>query len=233
MMINFHFSFGRNELQVKLGKKKGRPKKTLFTRSHNFYFYLKRVYCDKRFKGNKISRVFRRILELKKIKEFVGLNLALALFFLGNVSKPISAFNFAADAETIIYDANGNIKVTTEESIKAPLSPLQISQGYHPLHRAIDLKGKKGSLIYPLMRGTVESVIYSTAGYGNHLIINHDSGIKSLYAHLENIRVSENQEVESKTILGTVGMSGWTTGPHLHLEVWQNGEKINPMSLLK
>ena len=64
-------------------------------------------------------------------------------------------------------------------------------------------------------------------------MINHGSGFKSLYAHLAKITVNEGDEVDKNTVLGTVGSTGWSTGSHLHLEVYDNGRTFNPLTILK
>jgi len=62
--------------------------------------------------------------------------------------------------------------------------------------------------------------------------VEHEKGLRSRYAHMKEIRVVEGQEVNKEMGLGTVGMTGWTTGPHLHLEIYQNGRAIDPLTVL-
>ncbi|HNP89668.1 MAG TPA: M23 family metallopeptidase, partial [Candidatus Woesebacteria bacterium] len=61
----------------------------------------------------------------------------------------------------------------------------------------------------------------------------HGSGRKSLYAHFSKIAVKEGQTVEKDTVIGFIGSTGWSTGPHLHLEIMENGQKINPKALFE
>jgi len=230
-MINLKLSLGQKELLIKFGKKKGRPKKTLFWRSQEFYQYLKKVYRDNRFKGNKISRVLRKIFEIKKIKEAIGINLALAIFLSGTISRPIAAPNFIGN-EPFVY-AIDEVKTTTERARHRPVDSLQISQGYHFFHRAIDFQETIGTSVYSIKEGVIKNTFFSRLGYGNYVVVEHKSGLTSLYAHLGKIAVQKGQKVDQNTTLGTVGTSGWATGPHLHLEVRENGKTINPLSLLK
>ena len=65
-------------------------------------------------------------------------------------------------------------------------------------------------------------------GYGHFVVVEHEGNLSSLYAHLGNVMVKVNDEVSQETILGTVGLTGWTTGPHLHLEVYEQGKAFNP-----
>ena len=231
-MINLKLNLGRKQLLIKLATRRGRPKRTLITLVRNFTAYLKKIYRDNRFRGNKISRVLRRVFEVRRIKQLIGVNLMFVVFFSGAAGKSISGLNFQTKADLSAYAIN-EIKVTTEKSIKPPLPSFRISQKYYFLHPAIDLKDTPGTLIHPIMNGTVEEAVFSQFGYGNHLIINHGSNVKSLYAHLQKIAVKKGEKVTQGTILGTVGSTGWSTGPHLHLEIWENGKPINPLNLLR
>ena len=74
--------------------------------------------------------------------------------------------------------------------------------------------------------------IIVTGGKGNIVIVDHGDGLKSLYAHMGNIYVSVGNEVNPETPLGTVGMTGRTTGPHVHLEIYDKDVAVNPGSIL-
>lgn len=67
------------------------------------------------------------------------------------------------------------------------------------------------------------------AGYGRVVKLNHGYGFVTIYGHLDRILVKEGQRVKRGDVIGRVGMSGRTTGPHLHYEVWKDGEKQNPL----
>lgn len=68
--------------------------------------------------------------------------------------------------------------------------------------------------------------------FGNIVIIEHITDMKTLYGHLENIRVKENQQVSQGEIIGQLGSTGISTGPHLHFEVWRNGRPVDPVNEL-
>ncbi|MBN1263385.1 MAG: M23 family metallopeptidase [Candidatus Pacebacteria bacterium] len=231
-MIIFKISLGHKELFMRFGPKRGRPKKTLISSVKKFVSHLRKVFLDNRFKGNRISRVLRRILEFKKINKITGFNLAMVAFISGTLISPISLPGQFEPGESEILTVN-EVKVTTERSLNRPLDSLNVSQGYHFFHRAIDLRETIGTPIYSIYKGRVKSIVYSQVGYGNHLIIDHGSGRESLYAHLGTILVIDGQTVDQNTVLGTVGVSGLTTGPHLHFEIHQNGQPINPLSFLQ
>lgn len=86
--------------------------------------------------------------------------------------------------------------------------------------------------IRPIIKGMVEKVDRDFFGLGNYVLIVHEKGFKSIYAHMGKIFVKAGQEVSSETILGEVGMTGRTSGPHTHLEITQDGKYIDPLLLL-
>ena len=67
-------------------------------------------------------------------------------------------------------------------------------------------------------------------GYGICVVLYHHDGTSSLYAHMSSRIVEPGQEVQAGQVLGYVGSTGWSTGPHLHFEVWKNGKRVNPLS---
>ena len=107
-----------------------------------------------------------------------------------------------------------------------------LTQGYRAYHPAYDIATALGSPIRPLGAGRVEFAGSVTGGKGNIVIVDHGDGLKSLYAHMGNIYVGIGNEVNPETSLGTVGMTGRTTGPHVHLEIYDKGVAVNPSSIL-
>jgi len=100
------------------------------------------------------------------------------------------------------------------------------------MHTGIDIGAPAGASIQAADAGTV---IYCglLGAYGNVVVIDHGDGISSMYAHQSKILVSENQQVERGEVIGKVGSTGWSTGPHLHFEVRKDGDPVNPWSYLK
>jgi len=217
--------------QLALRRVGGRPKKTIFSQIREYFSYLKKIAKDKRFSGNPLSKVFRRVFEAKKIRQVFGINLLAIAIATGIASPSISAFS---SGEVEITNISPQvIQLTTQNSIRWPVESVRITQGYHRFHQAIDLAEPLGSPVYPITEGRVESISWQRFGWGNHIIINHGSGFKSLYAHLSKIVVKEGQEVDKNTVIGLIGSTGWSTGPHLHLEVYDNGQPFNPLTILK
>ena len=108
-----------------------------------------------------------------------------------------------------------------------------ITNSYSNYHQGIDIGAAYNRPIYPLMAGKVSKVVYNGANLGRYIEIQHKNGLKSLYAHLNIISVGEGQEVTLGTKIGSIGTTGYTTGPHLHLSVYLKGKPINPAILLR
>ena len=108
---------------------------------------------------------------------------------------------------------------------------------YHPIlhyrrmHTGVDLTAQSGTPVYATGDGRVE-VAGRGAGYGGYgvcIVINHGYGFKTLYAHLSDVKVSTGQRVKRGELIGNVGRTGLAQGYHLHYEVIQNGNKVNPV----
>jgi len=107
-----------------------------------------------------------------------------------------------------------------------------ISQYFSWYHQAIDIAQDIGTPIIAAASGRVIVADASTWGYGYHVIVDHGNGYQTLYAHLANFAVSVGESVSSGQPVGSVGLTGRTTGPHLHFEIRQNGALVNPLLFL-
>ena len=118
------------------------------------------------------------------------------------------------------------------------LSRMASGYGYriHPiyktrkLHTGMDFSAKTGTPIYATGDGKISKVRRSRRGYGNHVIIDHGYGYKTLYAHMHKYSVKKGQKVKRGEIIGYVGNTGTSVAPHLHYEVHKDGRKINPVN---
>lgn len=104
-------------------------------------------------------------------------------------------------------------------------------------HGGLDLVNVSGTPIYAAADGTVTSVtdmVYNGSfyAYGRYIVIGHNARYSSLYAHLQTAIVSPGQEVRRGDVIGYMGSTGWSTGPHLHFEVWEYSSRINPLNYL-
>lgn len=99
-------------------------------------------------------------------------------------------------------------------------------------HTGIDLAVAKGTPIRASKGGTVITAGWSNT-YGNYVIISHSGGYQTLYAHMTKYTVKKGQTVNQGELIGYVGSTGYSTGPHLHFSVYKNGNLVNPLSVVK
>ena len=97
-------------------------------------------------------------------------------------------------------------------------------------HYGMDFSAKTRTPIYATGNGRIEKVRKSRRGFGNHVIINHGYGYKTLYAHMKKYIVKKGQKVKRGEIIGYVGNTGTSVAPHLHYEVHKNGKKLDPVN---
>lgn len=95
-------------------------------------------------------------------------------------------------------------------------------------HSGLDFTAPQGTPVYATGNGTIVLANYSTGGYGNHIWIDHGYGYRTHYAHLVKIKKNEGR-VQRGEVIGYVGSTGKSTGPHLHYEVERKGAKIDPV----
>jgi hypothetical protein len=175
-----------------------------------------------------VSHISRLVLEKNKTKNIIGFNLASILLLSSLIPfTQIQADSYPGNQELMI--SSPAMTIETEETFQMPV-PGYISQNYGWLHHGIDIAGNNGAAVYPITNGVVKEISYSRLGYGLQVVIDHGNGIISRYAHLQSHTVELNQKLSKKDILGYVGSTGWSTGPHLHLEVYQNNRSINPFA---
>lgn len=98
-------------------------------------------------------------------------------------------------------------------------------------HKGIDIKVYTGDTIRSAFSGKVRIVKYERRGYGHYIVIRHDNGLETIYAHLSKSLVKENQEVKTGEVIGLGGNTGRSTGSHLHFETRICGVAINPAIL--
>ncbi|MEM6840988.1 MAG: M23 family metallopeptidase [Bacteroidota bacterium] len=97
------------------------------------------------------------------------------------------------------------------------------------MHPGVDFSAPQGTPVYATGGGKVKEVRSSFTGYGKQVIIDHGYGYLTRYAHLQDFNVKVGQTVERGQSIGTVGNTGTSTAPHLHYEVFKDGERVNPI----
>lgn len=122
------------------------------------------------------------------------------------------------------------------------LGQTQISSGYGyrrdpftrggAMHSGLDFKGPSGADIYAAANGTV-SFVGRKSGYGNVVEVSHGNGLMTRYAHMSRFRSKVGQKVSAGDVIGAIGSTGRSTGPHLHFEVRINDRAVNPRPFLE
>jgi murein DD-endopeptidase MepM/ murein hydrolase activator NlpD len=178
------------------------------------------------------SRLSRKLFESKRIKRAYGV--AMVSVVLSSVILPGQFWQWKLMRISQAQAQSTTIaSLMTERSLRLPLETYTVTQKYGLFHPGIDLAAQAGHSIFPVMDGVILSVVRDRFGYGNHVIIDHGNGIQSLYAHMSKILVKEHDTVTKDTVIGTVGSTGHSTGPHLHLQIWQDGGWVNPERFLE
>lgn len=187
----------------------------------------------KRIRSNKVSKVLRRVVEKTKYKRVIAANIAVLATVLNVVIYPSHAFDYQAIDYQMVDGAQVVMQTTTEQAYLFPVvEPIGVSQRYGVFHPGVDIRAPKGSQVISVAAGTVIEVKRMRTGYGHYVRIAHAGTVSSLYAHLDKINVVVGQKVDKGQEIGTVGMTGWTTGPHLHFELNEGIKTVNPQLAL-
>lgn len=113
---------------------------------------------------------------------------------------------------------------------------LTSAYGYRPrfrrMHRGVDLDLNTGDTVYAAFNGRVRIVSYDRRGYGNYVVIRHDNGLETVYAHFSKHLVTRNQFVRAGEAIGLGGNTGRSYGSHLHFETRYLGVAINPAAII-
>lgn len=135
-----------------------------------------------------------------------------------------------------VTSRGGNYSRTSSQSTRFPLANYvyvssPYGQRWGKLHTGIDLATSSGTHVYAWKSGTVTLSSWA-GGYGNCILIKHSDGTTSRYAHLSGYNCSVGDKVAAGELIGYVGSTGNSTGPHLHFEVIINGSTVNPAPYL-
>ena len=101
--------------------------------------------------------------------------------------------------------------------------------GTPKMHKGLDFTAPQGTPIYATGDGRVTRAGYDEGGYGNHVIINNGYGYETLYGHMVRVKARAGQKVKRGEVIGWVGSTGKSTGPHCHYEVHVNGREVDPI----
>jgi murein DD-endopeptidase MepM/ murein hydrolase activator NlpD len=159
---------------------------------------------------------------------------------LNNVSARIN-YQFASYTEIEKLIKNQGEKLSSIPAIQ-PVSNRELDRiasgfgmridpvyGTPKMHKGLDFTAPQGTPIYATGNGVVKQSGYIEGGYGNHVVINHGYGYETLYGHMVRIKVRSGQRVKRGELIGWVGSTGKSTGPHCHYEVHINGNEVDPV----
>lgn len=177
--------------------------------------------------GTFVGRLVRYFADHRSIRKIFATGFVFVTMLAGFTPQTT---NVQAQAEATVIVAQTTL--VTQKGMQYPVESVKINQGYGFFHPGVDLGGQKGTPIKPIMPGVVAYAGWDRSGYGNLVVLSHKNGFDSYYAHLSKIEVKTGQVVEINTEIGKMGVTGHSTGSHLHLEIHQNGVSLNPLTVL-
>jgi len=212
------------------------------------------INTKKLHKGDEIAFTYEQKTRLGK--PYTMPNIKVARVQLGKKEQFIyvdeDGYGYTSADKSQAYTVNGKRKVTYMRRVPVssknsrfgmPLRHIRITSGFsyrrwHPIlhryrpHHGTDFGARRGT---PLLAVNSGKVIFAgwMGGYGKVVKIKHAGGYVSLYAHQSRIRVKRGQRVKKGQIIGYVGSTGRSTGPHLHFGLMKNGRWVNPMKVLR
>lgn len=189
------------------------------------------------------------IMNTNKLVRYIFTSLATIMVTMSVMVQPIQAYtSLSSLADIQLQDKDFGdpsllkIVSTKEQATlklstfyQFPVSPENfkgISTEFSRKHPGEDIRAKLGTQIRAIQAGIVEDVAYEAGGYGRYVVIAHENGIKSLYAHMNRTKVQKGDVITLDTIIGFVGSTGRSTGPHIHFEIRAGDAYMNPMAVL-
>jgi len=170
------------------------------------------------------------------LKKFSALRWLMALILILNLLGYYPNLSIPPIKKSQVFaKVNEQQEEVLPSSFSKPLNlphPGYVSTRFSNFHPGIDITSGLGMPVHPITDGIVTDTGFDIFGLGNYLILSHQNGFSSKYAHLGKIFVKKGDKVSSDHILGEVGLTGKTSGPHTHLEISLHGENIDPQKLL-
>ena len=188
-------------------------------------------------KGNWFEILYEKFIDDNNKVRDTGKIIYASMFVNG---EEINLYNFNYNNEEEYYDIKG--KSITKSLMKTPINGARLSSsfgmrkhpilGYNKMHRGTDFAAPSGTPIMASGSGTITRARWCGGG-GNCVKIKHNSTYETIYAHMKNFAkgIKEGKKVKQGQIIGYVGSTGMSTGPHLHYEVLVNGKKVNSQKL--
>ena len=166
------------------------------------------------------------IIEFNKLASATDLAIDQVMIIPGGIkpqATPVVAARTTAPLPAII----------SSSKLQWPTNAYRLTQYFTWRHSGIDIANKTGQPVYAAEAGKVETTGWNRGGYGYYIIVDHGGGFKTLYAHLSQIYIKIGQNVSRGQVIGAVGSTGRSTGPHVHFEVRVRNVRINPLEYLR
>lgn len=150
---------------------------------------------------------------------------------LGNLERRLSLVRTDVTRQTELANATPSIWPALGWLTSAYGARTDPFSGLSAHHLGLDIAADKGQPVFATANGTIKSAEWS-GDYGNMVVVAHESGLTTRYAHMSRMAVVQGVKVSRGDVLGYVGATGRASGPHLHYEIWANGRPLNPLQLL-
>ena len=185
---------------------------------------------------------FQALIERKYLNGELSKNGAILAASFTNGGKTFTGFRFEDEnGKPAYYAPDGS--AMRRAFLKAPLSVTRITSGFstarmHPIHKVVrphlgvDYAAPTGTPVQAVGAGTVLTAGWTTGGGGNAVYIRHAGGFETRYLHLSRVLVKRGARVGQGDIIGHVGSTGDSTGPHLDFRVYRNGKAVNPTTVV-
>lgn len=165
------------------------------------------------------------------IAQIIGINLAGVSFFAGVVVPQTQSI--VSTTEVYLKTKKTAVsEIPTTNTLRWPLEQARVSQWFSLVHPGIDLPAPYGTPIYPIESGTIAWTMALPWGYGKHVLVRHSDHVSALYAHMSKVEVKQGDTVTPNSEIGQIGATGWATGNHLHMEIYQDNLPVNPIEVL-
>lgn len=185
-------------------------------------------------KGNTLKSIAKlykgsmeEIIEFNKLASETDLEIGDVVVIPGGVKQVAAAPSYSVKT---IFTPPAKISAS---KLEWPTTSYRITQYFKWRHSAIDIGSNTGEPVYAAEGGMIETAGWNKGGYGYYIAINHSNGLKTLYAHLSRIYIKPSQQITRGQVIGAVGNTGRSTGPHLHFEVRLNGVRVNPLGYVR
>lgn len=194
---------------------------------------IKNLLPRKVFEGVALISKFSNI-KLRVPKKVIWLTISLFIFFTFGGYYPTLTIPPVKRSEALaeVKEQKGEIIFSSFSKPLVLPHPGYLTTRFSNYHPGIDIAAGLGMPIHPVTDGVVTETGHDIFGLGNYVIISHENGFKSKYCHMGDIYVKSGDKVTSDNIIGKVGLTGHTSGPHTHLEITLNGNYVDPQKLL-